>query len=463
MIGKIRDTLIGLWPVIKTYVPKTGLIIAVVVAFLIGLIWSYLVDPLTYYDGDLRTLGQSWQDEWVRSIASEYQLAADGAVITPEFRQNLVTKLSWIDNPVEVVNRLGLMQIADLANEAQVLAPPTPVQPSILATIRPWLLGPIVIAVGFVIGSLLYGFYINPMVVEPIRKRIRGSQGTDAAGAAKIADIKAARVMAAKLSSDEAAAPTSNLGPPVVRHVSIYQPGRAYDDSFSIEDAKKDDEFLGECGAVISETIGAGQPEKVTAIEAWLFDKEDFVRTLTGVFASEHAYNDPAIRAKLAEKGEVVVAKPGAILKLETNTLTLQVRIVDMTYGTGPLPPNSYFDKLTMELQAWRRSGAPVGVTQPAMPVPAMPATNYAPPPTAPVYAPQPAPTFAPPPAAPATFTPPPAQSMPSPFAPQQRPAASPPPATYGGGLTPLKPPPLQSPRQDDDPFGGSGDFTPVG
>ena len=66
--------------------------------------------------------------------------------------------------------------------------------------------------------------------------------------------------------------------------------GRAYDDSFSIEDANKDDEFLGECGATISETIGAGEPEKVTAIEIWLFDKEDFVRTLTTVFVSEHAY-----------------------------------------------------------------------------------------------------------------------------------------------------------------------------
>ena len=66
--------------------------------------------------------------------------------------------------------------------------------------------------------------------------------------------------------------------------------------------------------------------------------------------------NDPATRSKLETKGELVIAKPGAVAKLETNTLRLQARIVDMAYGSGPLPPNSYFDKMTIEIQAWRKS-----------------------------------------------------------------------------------------------------------
>jgi hypothetical protein len=308
-----------------------------------------------------------------------------------------------------------------------------------------------------VVGSLLNGFYFTPMVVEPIRKRIRGAQGTDAAGAQKIDEIKRARAMADQLSKDAAAGPASDLGPPVVRHVSIYSPSRAYDDSFSIEDATKDDEFLGECGATISETIGTGDPEKVTAIEIWLFDKEDFVRTLTTVLVSEHAYNDPAIRSKLEPKGELVVAKPGAIAKLETNTLRLHARIVDMAYGSGPLPANSYFEKMTIELQAWRKSPSDVPAAAPAVQAAVPAASPFAPPP--------PAPTFTPPPAA----QPP----APSPFAPPAAIPSSPPqaaPPSYGGGagVTPLKPPPLQMPpaappkRQDDDPFGGTGDFTPV-
>ena len=458
-MGKIKDTLIGLWPVIKTYVPKPGLVLAVVISFLIGLFWSYAVDPVVFYDSDPRTLGQSWQDEWVRLIADRYDAASSKAVITDEFKQSIVDSLDKVDHPQEIVNRLGLAQLTDLAAQAELTAPSTPAQPSIFGQIRPWIVGTIVIALGFVIGSLLFGFYVSPLLIDPIRKRIRGAQGTDAAGAQQLLNIQQARVIRDQLAKDAGAAPATDLGPPVVRHVSIYTPGRAYDDSFSIEDAKKDDEFLGECGAVISETIGAGQPEKVTAIEVWLFDKEDFVRTLTTVFVSEHAFNDPATRSKLAAKGELVVAKPGAIATLETNTLRLHARIVDVAYGTGPLPPNSYFDKMTMEIQAWRKTPGTGTVTAPvAIPVAA-----------APVYAPPQVvntPTFAPPPqpVAPVTYAPPP-QAAPSAFAaPPPRPAPAPtfsPPAPIPQRQPPVQPlPPAKQP--DDDIFGGSGDFTPV-
>ncbi len=457
-MGKIKDTLIGLWPVIKTYVPKPGIILAVVIAFLIGLFWSYAVDPVVFYDSDPRTLGQSWQDEWVRLIADRYDAASSKAVITDEFKQSIVDSLDKVDHPQEIVNRLGLAQLTDLAAQAELTAPSAPAEPSFFVQIRPWIVGTIVIALGFVIGSLLFGFYVSPLVIDPIRKRIRGAQGTDAAGAQQLLNIQQARVIRDQLAKDAVAAPATDLGPPVVRHVSIYTPGRAYDDSFSIEDAKKDDEFLGECGAVISETIGAGQPEKVTAIEVWLFDKEDFVRTLTTVFVSEHAYNDPATRSKLAAKGELVLVKAGAIAILETNTLRLQARIVDFAYGTGPLPPNSYFDKLTMEIQAWRKApgtgtvAAPVAVPMAAAPV-------YSPPPVvnAPAYAPPPqpaAPVYSPPPqAAPSAFATPLPRSAPAPtFSP---------PAPIPQRQPPVQPlPPAK--QADDDIFGGSGDFTPV-
>jgi hypothetical protein len=461
-MGKIRDTLIGLWPVIKTYVPKPGLVLAVVIAFLIGLVWSYAVDPVVFYDSDPRTLGQSWQDEWVRLIADRYDAASSKAVITDEFKQSIVDSLDKVDHPAEIVNRLGLTQLNDLAAQAELTAPSTPPQSTIIGQIRPWIVGTLVVVIVFVVGSLLFGFYISPLLIDPIRKRIRGAQGTDAAGAQQLHNIQEARQIRDQLTKDAGAAPVSNLGPPVVRHVSIYTPGRAFDDSFGIEDASKDDEFLGECGAVVSETIGAGQPEKVTAIEVWLFDKEDFVRTLTTVFVSEHAFNDPAIRSGLAAKGELVLAKPGAIATLETNTLRLQARIVDMAYGTGPLPPNSYFDKMTIEIQAWRKVAGAAPVAVAPMAVPAAAAPVYAPPPAVntPSYAPPPqaaAPTFAPPQPAPSAFTAPPARQVPpSPF------SSNPPPAAVPQRPAPVPPPVPKQPQPDDDIFGGSGDFTPV-
>jgi hypothetical protein len=130
-----------------------------------------------------------------------------------------------------------------------------------------------------------------------------------------------------------------------------------YDDSFSIETASG--EFLGETGAGISKTIGVGDPKKVTAIEVWVFDKND-IRTVTKVLMSDHAFNDEGIKAELAPKGEAVLVKPGGIVLLDTQTLTVQARVIDLAYGSGALPPNSFFERLTIEISAWPKK-APAG------------------------------------------------------------------------------------------------------
>jgi hypothetical protein len=128
-----------------------------------------------------------------------------------------------------------------------------------------------------------------------------------------------------------------------------------YDDSFSIDSASG--EFLGECGVGISETIGVGDPKKVTAFEVWLFDKND-IQTVTKVLMSQHAFNDPSINQRLASKGEPVLAEPGKRIVLETATLQLEARVVNMNYGTGALPASSFFDQLTLELAVWPKAAA---------------------------------------------------------------------------------------------------------
>ncbi len=123
-----------------------------------------------------------------------------------------------------------------------------------------------------------------------------------------------------------------------------------FDMSSSIDTAGGD--FLGECGVGISETIGTGAPEKVTALEVWVFDKND-VRTVTKVLMSEHAFNDPSLRAKLAPKGDAVLTQPGEVVELKTQTLKINARIVDVVYGSGA-PANSYFQQVTLELATWK-------------------------------------------------------------------------------------------------------------
>jgi hypothetical protein len=105
----------------------------------------------------------------------------------------------------------------------------------------------------------------------------------------------------------------------------------------------------------ISETIGVGDPKKVTAFEVWLFDKND-IQTVTKVLMSAHAFNDPAISQRLASKGEPVLAEPGKRIVLETATLQLEARVVNMNYGQGALPPNSFFDQMTLELAVWPKA-----------------------------------------------------------------------------------------------------------
>ncbi|MEK7807916.1 MAG: hypothetical protein AAB571_02500 [Chloroflexota bacterium] len=134
-----------------------------------------------------------------------------------------------------------------------------------------------------------------------------------------------------------------------------------FDESFSIDDQQGN--FLGECGVVIGETVGVGDPKKVTAFEVWLFDKSD-IRTVTKVLMSDHAFRDDGSKNKLAAKGDPVLAKSGEMLEMETAALKVQARVVDMQYGSGALPPNSFFQQITLEISAWKKPEA--AVTAPA-------------------------------------------------------------------------------------------------
>jgi len=138
--------------------------------------------------------------------------------------------------------------------------------------------------------------------------------------------------------------------PPVKSFVTTYVLGDDYfDPSFSIEIGA---DFLGECGIGISETIGAGDPKKVAAFEGWLFDKSD-IRTVTTVLASEYATGEADLRAKLEPKGNIEEIAPGKEIILETTALRVQVRIKELEYAQGNLPPNSFIQKAVFELRAW--------------------------------------------------------------------------------------------------------------
>jgi hypothetical protein len=115
---------------------------------------------------------------------------------------------------------------------------------------------------------------------------------------------------------------------PLARFQTTYTYGHdSYDDSFSIENVNGD--FLGECGVGISESIGGDTPQNITAFEVWLFDKND-IRTVTKVIMSDHAFFDEALKAKLAPKGEPVLARENETIVLETASLIINAEIKEM-------------------------------------------------------------------------------------------------------------------------------------
>ena len=327
-------------------------------AFIIGLVWAYVLSPTIYYDGDPSQLQQGWQDEWVQLLADRYAAVSGTAATGLEFDQSIVNLLSAVDNPLAIVDSQGINTpgFRQLAEQAQAFAKQPPPRPAILDSILPFVIGSIVMIVASVIVALLGRILIYPNLIEPVIKRMRGDVAVSDRATQKTIDaMRAAR--AAEEKAKETASPADAAwGEPVTRKMSVFLMGRGqYDDSFEIEDSN--DMFLGECGAAIAETIGEGDPAKVTAIEVWLFDKEDFVRTMTGVFATAHAFNDPAIRSKLETKGDLVLMQPGAEVILETNTLRLRARVVDMGYGVAEAPPNSFLENSTIEVAVWQKAG----------------------------------------------------------------------------------------------------------
>lgn len=160
-------------------------------------------------------------------------------------------------------------------------------------------------------------------------------------------------MQAAEISRSAAKTNFSDLGlaPPITQTMTTYLLGDdLYDESFSIDTGAG--EFMGEYGVGVSEIIGVGDPKKVAALEIWLFDKND-IKTATKVLMSQHAFSDLGIRSRLEPKGELVQVEPQAQILLETATLQLLATVVDLEYGKGPLPDNSYFDRITLELAIW--------------------------------------------------------------------------------------------------------------
>ncbi len=138
---------------------------------------------------------------------------------------------------------------------------------------------------------------------------------------------------------------------PVAQFITSYAFGDdLYNPYFGIETAAGN--FLGGCGVGLADSIGVGNPKRVTAFDIWLFDTNP-PTTVTKVITSEHCYHDNDLRDKLASKGDVVLGYEGGVIILETSSLRIQTKVLEIEDGTEDLP-NSFVSRLTLELAVWQ-------------------------------------------------------------------------------------------------------------
>jgi len=322
-----------------------GLVVGLVLGLLLGMLLFWGLFPVKWTDAHSYDMAPEGRAEFMGLVAESYELNRDPAEAsaylanwTPEEKQQAVADAVTMYQQQGQPDKVQAVEDLALVLGISLEATPTPEEPpGVLERAR--------------IPCLVFFGVLLVLVLGWIGLRVASKQRREASVPSPVVAPAAAPVSAAPPPAplDEEWEGVSQ--PPLGHFFTTYQLGEdTYDESFSIETAMN--EFLGECGVGISETIGEGEPDKVTAFEVWLFDKSD-IRTVTKVVMSDFAYHDKALRERLAAKGEAILAERDAPFTLETSGLQVRVNITDLSYGeAGDLPPQSFFGKLTVELVA---------------------------------------------------------------------------------------------------------------
>lgn len=328
---------------ILTYLKKP-LILGIVVGILgfgLGLLWGWGIQPVQWKDAPPSLLHVAYQEDLLRMAIDSYGVNGNQELAVKRWESLGLSAKNVLEtiqrNPGSQDTTL-ITQFTNLVNpNVSIVTPlPSPEAPSESGEPsfgRIALIALAVLAVGVVLFAVLK--FLKPIT------RFRGSTPAQQAG---------------DYSRQVELTDYSALGEqsPIAQFVTTYVSGDdLFDDSFSIDSASG--EFLGECGVGISETIGVGDPKKVSAFEVWMFDKND-IQTVTKVLMSEHAFNDPATFQRLQAKGEPVKVERGQRVTLETATLQMIATVSEIDYGQGALPTGSFFNRMTLELAIWQKT-----------------------------------------------------------------------------------------------------------
>ncbi|MGB7877005.1 MAG: hypothetical protein WBL25_21695 [Anaerolineales bacterium] len=335
----------ALLQVLEVYIKKPAVAAALgaIVGLIIGLTIGWGIWPVQWTDATPEVLRADLQADYMRMAIDSFRVNGnqplavqrwdDLGAAAPEAFTTVVQDPQGLD-PVSIANYQQVITTARGSIEAGTPPPADEQGPSTSAIV-------ISVAGILILAVVVFGaFYL-------IRNVFRVKPRGEASAAMQAADVNR--------QTEKTDFQSLGLAPPVTQTMTTYVMGDdLYDESFSIDTQGGD--FLGEYGVGVSETIGVGDPKKVTALEVWLFDKND-IKTATKVLMSAHAFDDPELRSRLEAKGELVMLEPQGQIILETATLQLLVTVNDLEYGIGALPPDSYFERVTLELAIWPKEG----------------------------------------------------------------------------------------------------------
>jgi len=362
--------------------PKKLAISAIILGLLLGLLIGWVILPVQWVDTNAETMRPDLRVDYLRMVITNYNLTFD-QVKAQQLYQELGSQADATMAEVQAnpgfLNQEQINRFITAVNAEPVALVPADAGQQTDAGAAAEKGGNPLLTLGMILLGLLvagaavvyFFFYSNRVktssaALDNIRPAAVPSAGRASASTQSIPvnHQTAAMPFATRNSSFSTQAAVSSVKvqanratmvqeKPIAQFMTTYMFGDdLYDDSFTFD--APNGEFLGECGVSISDTIGVGDPKKISAFEIWLFDKND-IQTVTKVMMSEHHFNDPNLRQRLEIKGEPVLAEPNKLFELQTATLRMEARIVDMAYGDLPLPPHSYFQRATVELAIYRR------------------------------------------------------------------------------------------------------------
>ena len=315
--------------------PAVMVVLALFVGIFLGLVYGYLIDPVTWTDQPMTFTRPDLQQDYLRMAFDSLRVNGDMSRLIGRYHELHESGPAALDVITPEIDPATLQVF-----QQAVVDNPSPDQQSGSGDSG----GNMVWTILIIVGSLVVVGLVGLALFWLFRNNT-----------SRAPEDMTPAMQAAELSRSIEKTDYSTAGgePPVAQYITTYVLGDdLFDDSFSID--APSGEFLGECGVGISETVGVGDPKKVTAFEVWMFDKND-IQTVTKVLMSASAFNDPSIRAKLEAKGELVQLEPQKQIVLETQTLQMIATISDMQYGQSTMPNGSYFDRLTMELAIWSK------------------------------------------------------------------------------------------------------------